>query len=105
MKAARLYGIRDLRVEEVPDPTLMPGTALIQIHACGVCPSDLRAYLAPRPGSGGMSLPRTPGHEWAGVVVALGEPAGRSADDVERPAIEVGQRVVADWRYVCGTCY
>ena len=76
MKAARLYGVRDLRVEEVYDPTPGPGEALIQIHACGVCPSDLRAYLAPRAGSGGMSMPRTPGHEWAGVVVALGQPAG-----------------------------
>jgi L-iditol 2-dehydrogenase len=105
MKAAQLYGVRDLRVEEVSDPTPGPGEALIQIHACGVCPSDLRAYLAPRPGSGGMNLPRTPGHEWAGVVVALGEPTDSRVADGARPAIEVGQRVVADWRYVCGTCY
>jgi L-iditol 2-dehydrogenase len=104
MKAARLYGVRDLRVEEVADPTPGPGEALIQIHACGVCPSDLRAYLAPRPG-GGMSLPRTPGHEWTGVVVALGEPADSGVRDRTRPAIEVGQRVVADWRQVCGECY
>lgn len=105
MKAACLYGVRDLRVEEVSDPTPGPGEALIQIHACGVCPSDLRAYLAVSPGSGGMSLPRTPGHEWAGVVVALGQPTGSGVGDGARSAIEVGQRVVADWRYVCGTCY
>jgi L-iditol 2-dehydrogenase len=102
MKAARLYGIRDLRVEDVSDPTPGPGEALIQIHACGVCPSDLRAYLAARPGSGGMSLPRTPGHEWTGVVVALGEQGDSGA---AQPAIVVGQRVVADWRQVCGKCY
>jgi D-arabinose 1-dehydrogenase-like Zn-dependent alcohol dehydrogenase len=72
MKAARLYGVRDLRVEEVHDPTPGADEALIQIHACGVCPSDLRAYLAPRAGNGGMRVPRTPGHERAGVVVALG---------------------------------
>src|SRR5262245_3084732 len=101
MKAARLYGVRDLRVEEIDDPTPGPGEALIRIHACGVCPSDLRAYLAPRSG-GGMSLPRTPGHEWDGVVIAVGELAG--AED-GTPAIEVGQRVVADWRQVCGRCY
>jgi L-iditol 2-dehydrogenase len=52
-----------------------------------------------------MSLPHTPGHEWAGVVVALGEPTGSGARDGARPAIEVGQRVVADWRQVCGECY
>jgi L-iditol 2-dehydrogenase len=105
MKAARLYGVRDLRVEEVSEPTPGPGEALIQIHACGVCPSDLRTYLAPRPGSGGISLPHTPGHEWAGVVVALGEPTGSGVRAGMRPAIEVGQRVVADWRQVCGECY
>jgi len=99
MKTARLYGVRDLRVEEASDPTPGPGEALIQIHACGVCPSDLRAYLTPQPGGGGMSLPRTPGHEWAGVVVALGEQIDTQA------AMAVGQRVVADWRQVCGVCY
>ena len=98
MKAARLYGVRDLRVEDVPEPEPGPGEALIRIHACGVCPSDLRAYLAPRPGSTGE--PRTPGHEWTGVVVGLGE-----VIDDEAPAIKVGDRVVADWRYVCGRCY
>jgi L-iditol 2-dehydrogenase len=101
MKAARLYGVRDLRVEEVADPEPGPGEALIQVHACGVCPSDLRAYVAARPGSD-AGLPRTPGHEWTGVVVALGEPA---ATDVPLPPIKVGDRVVADWRQVCGRCY
>jgi L-iditol 2-dehydrogenase len=98
MKAARLYGIRDLRVEDVGNPEPGPGEALIRIQTCGVCPSDLRAYLGARAHGGGMSLPRTPGHEWAGVVVALGEGTDGSS-------IKVGERVVADWRYVCGRCY
>jgi L-iditol 2-dehydrogenase len=111
MKAARLYGIRDLRVEEIADPTPGPGQALIRIHACGVCPSDIRSYLGTRSGStsSGPALPRTPGHEWAGVVVALG-PAEEPADapggaPPSAPPIQVGDRVVADWRYVCGRCY
>jgi L-iditol 2-dehydrogenase len=105
MKAARLYGVRDLRVEDVADPEPGPGEALIRIHACGVCPSDLRAYLHERGGSGTMRLPRTPGHEWAGVVVALGEPTHADAAGVPLPAIKTGDRVVADWRQVCGQCY
>lgn len=96
MKAARLYGVRDLRVEDVPDPEPGAGEALIQISACGVCPSDLRSYLGA--GSGQLSLPRTPGHEWTGTIVALGEAT-------EEPTLRVGDRVVADWRYVCGRCY
>ena len=103
MKAARLYGVRDLRVEEVTDPEPGPGEALIRIHACGVCPSDLRAYLAARPG--GAKGPHTPGHEWAGVVVALGEAGGRGGDRPATEGIKVGDRVVADWRQVCGRCY
>ncbi|MER3405419.1 MAG: hypothetical protein C4289_09910, partial [Chloroflexota bacterium] len=39
MKAARLYGPRDLRVEEVPEPSPGPGEVLIKVRACGVCPS------------------------------------------------------------------
>ena len=72
MKAARLYGVRDLRVEEIEDPRPGPGEALIRIEACGVCPSDIRSYLGSRPGSG-PALPRTPGHEWAGVLEENGE--------------------------------
>lgn len=105
MKAARLYGIRDLRVEELDDPNPGPGEALIQIHACGVCPSDLRAYLAARPGNDAQREPRTPGHEWTGIVVALGESADVGPDGVPLPEIKVGDRVVADWRQVCGRCY
>jgi L-iditol 2-dehydrogenase len=93
MKAALLYGTRDLRVEDVGPAQLGPGEALIRIHACGVCPSDLRSYLGVRKRDGTF----TPGHEWAGVVEALGD-----SDDA---GVHVGDRVVADWRGVCGTCY
>ena len=100
MKAARLYGVRDLRVEEVEDPAPGPGQALIRINACGVCPSDIRAYVGARSGAG-SGLPRTPGHEWAGVIEELGPSDGSTADG----QLKVGDRVAADWRYVCGRCY
>lgn len=95
MKAARIYGPRDLRVEQAADPSPGPGEALIRIRACGVCPSDVRGYTGLRPHHG--KLPWTPGHEWAGVV-----------EDVEGPAdgsVGRGDRVVVDWRRVCGRCY
>ena len=94
MKAAMLYGVKDLRVEQVAHPEPGPGEALIRIHACGVCPSDLRSYLGVRQG---RAVPWTPGHEWAGVVEAIGQ--------TEDGTIRVGDRVVADWRSVCGVCY
>ncbi|HEY3079457.1 MAG TPA: zinc-binding dehydrogenase [Chloroflexota bacterium] len=112
MRAARLYDARDLRVEDIEQPRPGPGEALIRIHACGVCPSDVRGYTGARHG-GGPGLPRTPGHEWAGIIEELGPPledvgAGPSVrvdESKGAAALRVGDRVVADWRYVCGRCY
>ncbi|SDU79277.1 zinc-dependent alcohol dehydrogenase [Jiangella alkaliphila] len=92
MKAAFLYGAGDLRVQQVADPVPGPGEATIEIHASGVCPSDIRGYT----GAKSYASPWTPGHEIAGTVTQLG------------PQVEgtwrVGDRVVVDWRGVCGTC-
>lgn len=92
MKAARLHGVKDLRIEEMPMPEARPGEVVIRIRACGVCPSDIRAWQGVRK----MELPRTPGHEWAGDVVALGDGV---------TTLTVGDRVVPDWRIVCGRCH
>lgn len=119
MRAARLYGAGDLRVEEVPDPSPKPGEALVRIHASGVCPSDIRSYT----GVKATKAPWTPGHEIAGVIAALGPDAPgpamsgpRGADGGGLPASEasaagtvpepwaVGDRVAVDWRGVCGVC-
>lgn len=48
------------------------GEALVRIEACGVCGSD--AFLQDG-GFGADSLPRVPGHEAAGTVIAVGGPA------------------------------
>jgi L-iditol 2-dehydrogenase len=97
MRAARLHGVEDLRVEEVADPRPGPGEAVVRIEACGVCPSDLRRFTGT--GHAGGELPITPGHEWAGVVVDVGP------DNDAPVAFKPGDRVVADWRYICGHCY
>jgi L-iditol 2-dehydrogenase len=95
MKAAVMHGVGDLRVEEVERPTISePDEVLIRIHACGICPSDLRAYTGVREPHRGWGY--IPGHEWAGEVVEWGE-------DVE--GFEVGDRVVPNPMLVCGTCY
>ncbi len=93
MKAALLYAPGDLRIEEVPDPQPGPGEVLIRIRACGVCPSDVRAFTGER---GGKAYPRFLGHEWAGEILALGP---------EVEGWKVGDRVVPEWRTICGYCY
>ncbi|MEO3860004.1 zinc-binding dehydrogenase [Acrocarpospora sp. B8E8] len=94
MKAALLYGHNDLRIEDVSEPRAGTGEAVVAIHASGVCPSDIRSYT----GSGAAKrAPWTPGHEVAGVISELGEgPTGGFAE---------GDRVVLDWRGVCGRCH
>jgi L-iditol 2-dehydrogenase len=90
MKAAVLYGPRDLRVEERPQPKPGPGEALVRVRASGVCSSDLnrvRSAEVPR-------LPLVIGHEFAGEVVALGE--GSRA--------KVGARAAVYPLLPCGTC-
>ena len=95
MRAAQLYGVGDLRVEDVPAARILaPDEALIRIRACGICPSDLRTYTGAR--SSSRPMPYTPGHEWAGEIVALG-------GKVE--GLKMGDRVVPSWRVMCGTCY
>lgn len=69
MKAYRLHGIGDLRLEEVPCPPLKPGEVLVRVMAAGICGSDIpRVYQ-----TGTYHFPTIPGHEFAGMVETVGE--------------------------------
>jgi (R,R)-butanediol dehydrogenase/meso-butanediol dehydrogenase/diacetyl reductase len=82
MRAARYYGARDVRIEDIPVPTPPPGHLLLRIHATGVCGTDAHEYSSgphlfpsvdrPHPVTG-RTAPFTPGHELAGHVEAIGE--------------------------------
>lgn len=93
MRAALLYGVRDVRVEEVPVRQPDPDQALIRIRACGICPTDVRSYTGERKSA---NFPRTLGHEWVGEIVEMGK---------EFHGFRMGDRVAPDWRAVCGRCY
>lgn len=92
MRAAVLHGPGDVRIEEVDIPKMTDSSILIKIEHCGICPSDARWYTGSRKGD----YPRTTGHEWTGEVVEVGK-------DVD--GYKPGDRVVPDWRVVCGHCY
>jgi S-(hydroxymethyl)mycothiol dehydrogenase len=73
----------------VPDPG--PGEAVVQIHSCGVCHTDLHY----REGGINDEFPFLLGHEAAGVVESVGE----GVTDVAP-----GDFVILNWRAVCGQC-
>ncbi len=98
MKAALFYGGRDIRVEELPDPTPGPGEVLIDIGAAGVCGSDLHPYRGADPwGASGAPGPRRAGHELAGTVQAVGTGV---------TSVAIGQRVGIEPMHLvgCGRC-
>ena len=82
MQAAVWYAARDLRVEQVPVPTINdPHSVKVKVAACGICGSDLHEYAAgpifipvdkPHPISGEQA-PIIMGHEFAGEVVEVGD--------------------------------
>ncbi len=95
MKAAvvKKFG-EPLEVQEVPVPTPGPGQALIEIIASGVCHTDLHAADGDWPVK--PTLPFIPGHEGAGIVVALGPGVTHLKD---------GDRVGVVWLHsACGHC-
>jgi alcohol dehydrogenase len=80
-------------VAEVPMPAPVGGGAVIRVEAAGLCRSDWHGWQGHDPDI--RSLPHTPGHEFAGVVHAVG-------DGVTR--VRVGDRVVVPFVCGCGEC-
>lgn len=72
MKATLLYGVKDLKVENIDKPTVGLGEVLVRVKAATTCGTDLkifqRGYV-----EGVIELPTVFGHEWAGEVVEVSE--------------------------------
>jgi threonine dehydrogenase-like Zn-dependent dehydrogenase len=90
MPAAVQVATGEMEVEERPIPELGPSDVLIEVSHCGICGSDLHFVIEGWGGSG-----RIHGHEYSGVVAAVGA-------DVTGWA--VGDRVVGGADLGCGTC-
>ncbi len=79
MRAARLHGLEDLRIDRLDVPSPAAGELLVRIEANGVCATDARKY---RVGVSDGTYPFNPGHEWVGRVEAIGpHVSGWSIDD------------------------
>ena len=103
MRALRFHAARDLRVEEVDEPTdPQPDEVVVRVATCGICGTDLHEYVAgpivtpvePHPLTGATN-PQILGHEFAGEVVAVGA-------DVS--TVREGDRVAIMPLAYCGRC-
>jgi L-iditol 2-dehydrogenase len=74
-RAAVMYGMHDVRLEDKPLPEPGPKDVLVEIKAVGVCGSDVHYYEEGRIGSFVVEEPLILGHESMGTVVALGDEA------------------------------
>jgi len=104
MRAARYYGAKDIRVEDLNLPQPSDDKVLVAVEWCGICGSDLNEYLlgpmaSPSPKTGphpltGEMVPITLGHEISGRVIHMPSTSRLSA----------GQPVVIDPRLSCSSC-
>jgi len=94
MRALTYHGSKDVRVDTVPDPTIVyDDDIILRVTATAICGSDLHLYRGKVPGlESGDIL----GHEFMGVVEAKGKGVTK---------LEVGDRVVVPFTIACGDCF
>ncbi len=94
MRAVTWHGKRDVRVEEVPDPSIQdPTDVIVEVTSTGICGSDLHLYeiLGAYLDAGDVL-----GHEPMGIVREVG---------AQVRSLVPGDRVVVPFNISCGTCF
>jgi (R,R)-butanediol dehydrogenase / meso-butanediol dehydrogenase / diacetyl reductase len=89
MHVGLVTGRRRVELKDFPEPVPEPGKAVVQIACCGICGTDVHAYV-----SGDPYNPAICGHEWCGTVSALG--TGVTVREGDRVAIGIAPP--------CGRC-
>lgn len=101
MKAAVIYGEKDVRVEEFQVAEVTEGKAKVKVAWTGICGSDLHAYhhglgiAYDKHPISGRQVPLVLGHEFAGTVEEIGEGVTN---------IAVGDKVAIEPALYCGKC-
>ena len=89
MLATMLYGPRDVRCEEVPQPQILkPTDAIIRLSATCICGSDLWPFR----GLNEVTAPMAMGHEYCGIV----EEVGSAVESVHPGQFVVGSFCISD---------
>ncbi|MCQ5130474.1 alcohol dehydrogenase catalytic domain-containing protein [Butyricicoccus faecihominis] len=95
IKAVRMHGAMDLRMDEVTLPELKSNQVLMQIRACGICGSDIACYEG-RSVEGRYDIaPYIPGHEFGATIIKIGQ---------EVKNFSVGDKVTGDCTMGCNAC-
>lgn len=95
MKALLIPGDGQVNLVDLPDPTPGPGEVVLQVYRSGICGTDLK-FLEETATEAESRAGFAPGHESAGVIVAVG------------PGVitrKVGERVIGYHHIGCGLCH
>ena len=90
MQVGLVTGKHQLELVEMPEPEPTPGKAVVDIAYCGICGTDLHAWL-----SGTPYNPAICGHEWVGHVAKAGSEVATAKE---------GDRVGIGVATACGSC-
>ena len=91
MKVATWRGSDRFSVDEAPEPVVKPGWVVVDVHAAGICGTDIHATQGLFP----WTPPLVMGHEYTGVVRAVGRGVSKGL---------VGKAVACEPSYGCGAC-
>ena len=104
MQAIVYHGNKDIRLENIPEPSPAPGQVKLRITNTSICATDIEEwqygplwvqYESPNALTG-QQAPLVIGHETSGHVVELGEGVNN---------VSVGDRVAVNTVLICGTCF
>jgi L-iditol 2-dehydrogenase len=97
MKALILTGVKQLEIGELPTPKPGRNEVLCRVDSVSICGTDLHIIEGRFKGRWPRAYPFTPGHEWSGTVVQLGEAS-------ELFGWQLGDRVAGTSHAGCGFC-
>ena len=103
MKALVAIAPSQYELQEVPVPVPGEGEILLKVEACGICAGDIKASHGTARFWGGDGMPGfckppfIPGHEFFGIVAAVG---GQITGD-----FRIGDRIISEQIVPCGSCY
>lgn len=104
MQSVICHGPHDYRLETIAVPKIKEDEVLVKIQACGICAGDIKSYDGAAMFWGGGVLPPwndapvTPGHEFIGEVVAIGDMASK------KYGLVLGDMAIAEQIVPCGEC-